>query len=67
MIAPATLDFARAEARKRWSFASPYRVGIVVGNLGLIARNPYKSGSPAAKNYEEGIEWGRRHRDQAGG
>ena len=67
MIPPTTIDFARAAARKRWAYASPYRVGIVVGQHGLTAANPYSPGSRAANSFDQGVAWGWKLGDKAGG
>ena len=65
--APTTIDFARAEARKRWTKATAFRVGFVVGQLRLTAACPYAAGSRGATNYAEGVTWGRTQRVKAGG
>ena len=67
MIPPTTVDFARAEARKKWRYASPYRVGIVVGQHGLTVANPYEAASRAAKCFDEGVAWGWKLGEKAGG
>ncbi len=44
-------------ARARWNFASPYRLGILVGEMGLALENPY-SGERAARNFADGVTYG---------
>jgi hypothetical protein len=55
-----TLDDARAEARDKHRFASPYRVGIQVALLGVRCANPYPEGSRGWCLFENGLEYGRR-------
>lgn len=55
-----TLDDARAEARDKHRFASPYRVGIQVALLGVRCANPYQEGSRGWHLFENGLEYGRR-------
>ena len=65
--APSTIDMARAEARMRWSYASPYRLGIVVGQMDLTATCPYADGSRAAKSFAHGVAWGQTTGTRGGG
>ena len=63
---PTTIAFARGLARQRWAYASPYRVGIIVGQLCLVAVCPYTAGSRGANCYAAGLAWGRQLGPRAG-
>jgi hypothetical protein len=49
----------RTEARRRFSFCSPFRLGIAVGEAGVELPTPYSPGSKAADNYDAGVQVGR--------
>jgi hypothetical protein len=52
-------DVLRAVARRRFAHAGPYRMGLLVGWLGLNVPCPYAPGSKAARTWASGVEVGR--------
>lgn len=42
-----------------YGFASPFRIGISVGESGEDLPNPYEIGKKSHKNYADGIEEGK--------
>lgn len=51
------LDFARAAARARWGRATAFRIGLIVGELGLKTANPYLDGTRGRAAFEEGRDF----------
>jgi hypothetical protein len=49
----------RTAARKRFSFCSPFRLGIAVGEAGEDLPAPYPANSAAAARYDAGVDVGR--------
>lgn len=61
MISPADqLTALRIEARHRWGYAGPYRLGLVIGARGLDIANPYTH-PRSRKVFDDGVAWGRAH------
>lgn len=49
----------RVQMRKQHGYCGPYRLGIAVGRSGAVLPGPYAEGSRAAKNYADGVLYGR--------
>jgi hypothetical protein len=55
-----TIEECAAIARERWYIATPYRVGIVAGEMGLRDDLcPYDEGSRGRALYFEGVRYAR--------
>lgn len=57
-----TIARVRIEARHRWGYASPYRVGLIAGEWGADIANPYDDGSNSARLFSDGAARGAERR-----
>ncbi|MGV8822967.1 hypothetical protein [Methylibium petroleiphilum] len=55
----------RVAIRARFRSATPFRIGIAVGEAGAGLPSPYPPGSRGTKNYLDGIEEGKARRARA--
>lgn len=60
-----TLEDIQRQARIRWRHASPYRVGILVGELDAPIACPYRPGSRGASSFAQGVEAGRERKNRS--
>lgn len=60
------LEELRNECRQRWKSVSPFRLGSLVGERGLVCPNPYPN-PRGQKIFNEGVEFGNEKRSRVTG